>query len=147
MQDETKQRGHLSRRAFLRLAGITAATGVLVACAAPTAEQPAAEAGGGAAAPAGEGVTVTYQMFDAELTEAEIKQFQEANPGIKITREEPDATKYFAALAAGTPPDLFRLQAPQFPLLLARKVPLNLQSYIDVSDVIKVDDLASSNNY
>ena len=147
MQDETKQRGHLSRRAFLRLAGITAATGVLVACAAPTAEQPAAEAGGGAAAPAGEGVTVTYQMFDAELTEAEIKQFQEANPGIMITREEPDATKYFAALAAGTPPDLFRLQAPQFPLLLARKVPLNLQSYIDVSDVIKVDDLASSNNY
>ena len=48
------------------------------------------------------------------MTEAEIKQFMEANPGIKITRQEPDATKYFAALAAGTPPDLYRLQAHNF---------------------------------
>lgn len=147
MKDGTATLGRLSRRNFLRLAGVTTVGGWLAACAgAPTGEQPAAsEAGAGAAA--AEEVIVTYQMNDAELTEAEIKQFQEANAGIKITREEPDATKYFAALAAGTPPDLFRLQAPQFPLLLARKVPLNLQSYIDVSDVIKADDLAAANNY
>lgn len=30
---------------------------------------------------------------------------------------------------------------------MARKIPLNLQSYIDVSDVIKTDDLAAANNY
>lgn len=137
----------LSRRAFLRLAGVTTATGVLVACAAPAPAKPAENASSGAAAPAAQTIEVTYQMFDAELTEAEIKQFGEANPGIKIARQEPDATKYFAALAAGTPPDLYRLQAPQFPLLLARKIPLNLQPYIEVSSVIKVDDLASANNY
>jgi multiple sugar transport system substrate-binding protein len=135
-----------SRRTFLRLAGIGVASGALVACAAPAPAQPAADAGA-AVAPASQMVEISYQMYDAELTEAEIKQFMEANAGIQITRQEPDATKYFAALAAGTPPDLFRLQAPQFPLLLARKIPLNLQAYMDVSSVVKVDDLASANNY
>lgn len=142
--DQLLNHSHFSRRTFLRLAGMGAATGFLVACAAAA---PAPNENSAAVAPAAEEINIDYQMFDAELTEAEIKQFMEANPGIKITRQEPDATKYFASLAAGTPPDLYRLQAPQFPLLLARKVPLNLQSYIDVSSVIKVDDLAAANNY
>jgi multiple sugar transport system substrate-binding protein len=141
--------GRLSRRGFLRLAGISATGGLLVACSTAAPAQPeAANEAGDAAAPADAGeVMIEYMMFDAELTPAEIEQFQEANPGIKITRLEPDATKYFASLAAGTPPDIFRLQAPQFPQLLAQKIPLNLQPYIDVSDVIKVDDLAAANNY
>lgn len=142
--------GRLSRRQFLRLAAVSTSAAWLVACAAGAPAQPAPAAGAGeaAAAPAdAAGVSIEYMMGDAELTPAEIEQFQEANPGITITRLEPDATKYFASLAAGTPPDLFRLQAPQFPLLLAREIPLNLQPYIDVSEAIKVDDLAPANNY
>lgn len=148
MQDKLTQGGRLSRRAFMRLAGVSAAGSVLIACAAPAAPaQPAPAAAAGAAAPAAAGVNIDYMMNDAELTDKEIEQFQGENAGIKITRIVPDATKYFAALAAGTPPDILRLQAPEFPLLLARKIPLNLQSFIDTSSVIKVDDLASANNY
>ncbi|RIK35156.1 MAG: hypothetical protein DCC55_31205 [Chloroflexi bacterium] len=140
--------GRLSRRGFLQLAGASTAGVLLTACAATTPGEPApvpdsAEAG----APATADITIEYMMNDAELTGAEIEQFQEANPGILINRIEPDATSYFARLAAGTPPDIFRLQAPQFPQLLAQRIPLNLQPYIDVSDVIKVDDLAPANNY
>jgi multiple sugar transport system substrate-binding protein len=142
-------RGRLSRRGFLQLAGLSTTGVLLAACAAAApAGQPAPAADtAGAGAPATADITIEYMMFDAELTPAEIEQFQAANPGIKISRLEPDATSYFAKLAAGTPPDIFRLQAPQFPQLLAQKIPLNLQPYIDVSDVIKVDDLASANNY
>lgn len=141
--------GRFSRRRFLHLAGVSTASAWLVACAAAT---PAPSAGDtassdAAAAPSTAEINIEYMMNDAELTPPEIEQFGEANPGIKITRVEPDATKYFASLAAGTPPDIFRLQAPQFPLLLARNIPLNLQAYIDVSDVIDADDLASANNY
>lgn len=148
MEDKLIQDSRLSRRAFMRLAGVSAAGGLLVACAsaAPGPAAPAANSSGGAA-PATDKINIDYMMNDAELTDKEIEQFQKENPGIKITRLVPDATKYFAALAAGTPPDLFRLQAPQFPLLLARKIPLNLQPFIDTSSVIKVDDLASANNY
>lgn len=143
------QGGRLSRRAFMRLVSVSAAGGVLVACAAaaPGAQAPAAGAAAKPAAPGAAGINIDYMMNDAELTDKEIEQFQGANPGIKITRIVPDATKYFAALAAGTPPDILRLQAPEFPLLLARKIPLNLQAFIDTSSVIKVDDLASANNY
>lgn len=145
MKDKLPQDGYLSRRTFLRLAGVSA-TGALLAACAPAASGPATKPAGGAA-PAADKVNIDYMMNDAELTDKEIEQFQKDNSGIKITRLVPDATKYFAALAAGTPPDLFRLQAPQFPLLLARKIPLNLQPFIDTSSVIKVDDLASANNY
>ena len=150
MEGKLDNGGRLSRRRFIQLAGVSAAGAWLAACTAATPEQPApaADAGGSAAAPGDTAeINIEYMMGDAELTPPEIEQFQEANPGITITRVEPDATKYFASLAAGTPPDLFRLQAPQFPLMLARNIPLNLQSYIDVSEVIKVDDLASANNY
>ncbi|MCC6456249.1 MAG: extracellular solute-binding protein [Caldilineaceae bacterium] len=151
MENKLESGGRLSRRQFIRLAGVSAAGAWLVACTASAPTQPGAAVDTGSSAAAAPGgtaeINLEYMMGDAELTPPEIEQFQEANPGITITRVEPDATKYFASLAAGTPPDLFRLQAPQFPLLLARNVPLNLQSYIDVSEAIKVDDLASANNY
>jgi multiple sugar transport system substrate-binding protein len=133
----------------MQLAAVSAAGGLLAACtaAAPGQPAPAEDAESGASAPDAAEINIEYMMFDAELTPAEIEQFQTANPGITITRVEPDATSYFARLAAGTPPDIFRLQAPQFPQLLSQKIPLNLQAYIDVSDVIKVDDLAPANNY
>lgn len=142
--------GRLSRRQFIQFAGLSTAGLWLAACAAAPAGTPAETAGGEAAPATGgdaAGINIEYMMGLEELTAAEIEQFQGENPGITITRVEPDATAYFASLAAGTPPDIFRLQAPQFPSLLARKIPMNLQPYIDVSEAIKVDDLASANNY
>jgi len=146
---KNKQGGQVSRREFMRMAGVSVAGGVLIACAPAAPSAPAADsaAAPAAAAPGAAGININYMMGEAELTAVEIEQFQAGNAGITITRVEPDATKYFASLAAGTPPDIFRLQAPQFPLMLARKIPLNLQSYVDVSEVIKVDDLAPANNY
>ena len=135
----------LSRRGFLTQLGLVTAGGILAGCtaAAPAAEAPGAEVPASSA----DVIDVQFMMNVDELSDAEIDQFQEANSGITITRVEPDATRYFAMLAAGTPPDIYRLQAPQFPLLLARNITLNLQPYIDVSDLIKVDDLAPANNY
>jgi multiple sugar transport system substrate-binding protein len=115
------------------------AVGVLAACAAP------APTGADVPGASTEEVEVQFMIF--ALSDEEIEMFQEANPGITINRLEPDATKYFAMLTAGEPPDIYRLQAPQFPLLLARNIALNLQPYIDTSDLIKVDDLAPANNY
>jgi multiple sugar transport system substrate-binding protein len=146
---KNNQGSRLSRREFMRLAGVSVAGGVLVACTPAAPGAPAADSASApaAAAPSAAGININYMMGEAELSATEIEQFQADNAGITITRVEPDATKYFASLAAGTPPDIFRLQAPQFPLMLARKIPLNLQAYIDVSEVIKVDDLAPANNY
>lgn len=138
---------HFGRRRFLHLAGLTAMGGALAACVPSTPSAPAPAAESGAEAPAAEGIVIEFMMGAAELTEAETEQFAEAHPGISISRLDPDATRYFAMLAAGTPPDVYRLQAPQFPLLLARNITLNLQPYIDISEVIKVDDLAPANNY
>src|SRR3954466_13138292 len=91
--------GRLSRRRFIHLAGISAAGVWLAACAAAPA-QPAADAGGsapaaGAAAPSTDVIDIGYMMNNDELTPAQTDQFHEANPGITITRQEPDATKYF----------------------------------------------------
>lgn len=132
----------LSRRAFLAHLGVVTTGGLLAACA-TSAPAPSAEA----PAPSTEAVEVQFMMNVAELTDEEIELFQEDNPNITINRLEPDATRYFAMLTAGTPPDIYRLQAPQFPLLLARNIALNLQPYIDVSELIQVDDLAPANNY
>jgi multiple sugar transport system substrate-binding protein len=141
-------RGQMNRRNFMRLAGMSAVGGMLAACAPGTPAQPAPDdAADVAGAPAQQQVEIEFMTQAGELSEAEIEQFQEKYPGITISRLDVDATRYMAMLAAGTPPDVLRLQAPQFPLLLARRVPLNLQPYVDVSDNISVEDLAPANNY
>ena len=76
MNNPTEKLGHLSRRTFLRLAGMSAAGSLLAACATAPAGQPPAAAEAGAdtgAATSTEAVNVTYQMGGPELTEAEIK--------------------------------------------------------------------------
>lgn len=154
MNEKPKQTPRMSRRDFLRVAGLTAAGGVLVACA-PAAPPPAAAPTAAAAAestpstsaPAADKIEVQMMMNGPEFTDAEIDIFQEKNPGIIAARLDPDTTRYFAMLAAGNPPDILRLQAPQFPQLLARKIPLNLQPFVDVSEIVHVDDLAPANNY
>lgn len=96
--------------------------------------------------PRGE-VNISYMMWGGELSEDELSQFNRDNPGITLSRIDPDQVRFFAMLAAGNPPDCYRLQAPEFPQLLARGIPLNLQAYFEVSDTLKLDDLAPANNY
>jgi maltose-binding protein MalE len=58
-----------------------------------------------------------------EITEAQRAQFESEYPGITIEfvdREEP--ARLTAMLAAGTPPDLIRVQAPIIPGYLARGI-------------------------
>ena len=167
MKDVGDQTTYLSRRDFLKLAGVSAAGGILTACTAstpapaPPAEEPAQEADTApeadtptasseeadeASVPAPAEGAVEMMMASGELSEEEIKMFNADNPGITLTRIDPDNTRYFAMLTAGNPPGVFRLQAPQFPQLLARNIPLNLQSFIDVSTSLNVEDMTPANN-
>jgi multiple sugar transport system substrate-binding protein len=92
-------------------------------------------------------VTVTFTYGTAELSESEMKQFQSQNPNITLANQSMDDVKFFAMLAAGNPPDILCLQGHGFPHLLARGIPLNLSPYVEVSKLIKIDDLAPSCNY
>ncbi|HEU5014179.1 MAG TPA: extracellular solute-binding protein [Roseiflexaceae bacterium] len=131
------------------------------ATSAPAAESaatsaPAAESGatsapaesGATSAPAASGgttkLTVMYQQN--ELSDDEVKQFMDKNPGITVERIDNDATKFKAMLTAGTPPDLFRTQGPVVPNLVERGIVLDLGDYFNSSSALKVDDLAPANN-
>ena len=101
---------HLSRRNFLRMSAMTAASAALVACAAPVA---APGAGGEAAAPAASN-ELTWWMWNTfapaadEVLEAKLKEWAAANNvALEISRDSdsnmPD--KIMPALEAGTLPD------------------------------------------
>lgn len=74
-----------------------------------------------------------------ELTD----DFSKENPNIKITVTVSDWDTYWdklqTQLAAGTPPDVFAMDAPLYPDYQTRGVLLNLQSYID-ADKFNLDD-------
>lgn len=133
---------YVSRRDFLKLSGAAAAGSWLVTLA------PAAAASAPARTTAAQEQTeVTFMIHGGELSEEEIAIFHEKNPGIKLTRLDVDQTRLFAMMAAGEPPDVFRLQYTEFPQLLARNLVLNLQSYFEASPLIKFDDLVEPNNF
>src|SRR6266511_913316 len=123
-----------SRREFLKFGGMAACRAVLAACApatvaAPPATQaPATDAPTGAAseatthAPPTKTVEghIVAAVHSGEFTEDYINAFQAAHPGITVEQVDPDPQKFFAMVAAGTPPDLLRTQGPIVPSLLAR---------------------------
>jgi len=160
----------LSRREMLKLSGILTAGGLLAACApAPATEAPKAEATKApeptatpeptkapeptatpaptTAPPPPVGGNVVVMHFRHELTEDEEKQFETDNPGITMEFLQAEQVRFFAMYAAGTPPDLFRLQAPSIPQFLARNLLKDLTPYFEVSEVLKPDDLAPANTY
>jgi multiple sugar transport system substrate-binding protein len=85
--------------------------------------------------------------FRHELTEDQEKQFEKDNPGISIEFMQAEQTAFFARYAAGTPPDLYRCQAPSIPQFLARKLLRDLTPYFEVSKVLSPADLAPANDY
>lgn len=149
-----------SRREFLELGGAAAVGTVLASCAAPPAAPPAGAPTNAPAAtsapaavqptkaPAASGaVTVSVMHDPKEFTDDMKAQFESANPNIKLEIIKTDMTRFYAMAAAGNPPDVVRVQAPDLPQLLARKLLLDLTAYFKSSSLLKPDDLAPANNY
>lgn len=128
----------LTRGQFIRTAGSVAAGiaagSVLAACE-------------GKASKASRPAEVTVMWNSGEFSKEDIKAFEAQHPNIKIKFIEDNPTKFAAMLAAGNPPDIFRVQAPSIPQLIARKIIRPLTSYFNASDVLKPADLASPNDY
>jgi multiple sugar transport system substrate-binding protein len=91
--------------------------------------------------------TVTLMTNNGEITNADIAAFQDKNPNINIQWIVTDGPRFQAMLAAGTPPDLFRVQAPLVPQFAKRGQIKNLDSYFAQSDLIHPADLTPANNY
>jgi multiple sugar transport system substrate-binding protein len=90
-------------------------------------------------------VVVMYQRN--EFSEDAQAEFEAANPDIRIEFLENDQTRLFAMYAAGNPPDLFRVQAPDIPQLIGRGMLYDLTPYFESSSVLRKDDLAPANRY
>ena len=154
----------LSRRDFLRVSALTAAGAALAACAppapeateAPAVEEPAVEepaveepaaeeSAAEAPAPAEANVVMMHQRN--ELSEDEEAQFEADYPGVTIELIEGNDNEFLARVAAGSPVDLRRTQAPAVPQFLNRELMYDLTPYFETSDVLKPDDLAPANAY
>ena len=137
---------HISRRQMLKLMGVSLALSACAQPAAPAGEQ-AASAGEAAAAPSGDAIEVVMMYHAGEIPEPLIDQFNKDYAPINLTRIDTDFTRFYAMYAADEAPDLMRSAAPDIPQYLGRGMMLNLQSYFDISEVLKVDDMQPVNNY
>ncbi len=142
----------VTRREMLKLTGAAAVGSVLAACGTPAApsQAPAATSAPAptkAPAVASGPVTISVMHDPKEFTEDMIKQFEAANPNIKLEVLKTDMTRFYAMAAAGNPPDVVRVQAPDLPQLLSRKLLKDLTPYFQSSSLLKMDDLAPANNY
>jgi multiple sugar transport system substrate-binding protein len=86
-------------------------------------------------------------VMGKELSDGDVKVFEEAHPNISIELLQPDAAKFQAMMAAGQPPDIWRTQAPLVPQWAKRGQLLNLDKYFNQSDLIHPADLTPANNY
>jgi multiple sugar transport system substrate-binding protein len=90
---------------------------------------------------------VVVMHFLHEFTEDHQKVFGDKNPGITTEVIQADLARFYAMTAAGAPPDLLRLQAPSIPQYLTRGLLYDLTPFFEVSDVLKLEDLAEANDY
>jgi multiple sugar transport system substrate-binding protein len=94
-----------------------------------------------AGATKGTPVTIRFNMGDGEITKDQIKEFEAANPNIKIQREDVDATKLAAQLATGEAPDIIRMTGVNdLPSYVIRGIAMDLTQRIGSSSLIKEDD-------
>ena len=143
----------LTRREMLKLTGTLGAGAVLASCApaATTEPEPETEAEPEEEVveePEAQPVTghVVAMHFLHEFTEDMVTAFEEENPGITLEIVDgEDPTRFYAMVAAGTPPDMNRVQAPEIPGLLARKLLYDMTPYFEAN--IDVNDLAGANRY
>jgi multiple sugar transport system substrate-binding protein len=147
----------ITRRALLKAmagaAGAVALGSIAAACggASVTPSAPGASnaASGVAAAPSPtrSGPVKLVLMTDPnEFKQEELKPFLDTHPNIKVEFIKNDLARFQAMVAAGNPPDVFRVQAAGIPQLIARKLLLDLQTYFDASKLLKPADLAPAND-
>jgi multiple sugar transport system substrate-binding protein len=150
----------LSRREFLKLSGVAAAGAVLASCGKPTPEPTVAPTKAPdtgttveptqappTKAPASGNVVLMHRPGGNEWSEENAADFTAKYPDITVELVKDDPTRLFAMLAAGAPPDLYRIQAPSIPQYLARNLIYDLTPYFEASSILKMDDLASANDY
>lgn len=113
----------------------------------PAPQEPAATQPEAQAPATGEKVDLTFSVWgdpeELAILQEIANDFTKENPNVNITVNVSDWDTYWdklqTTLAAGTPPDVFAMDAPLYPDYQSRGVLLNLQSYIqrdnfDLSD-------------
>jgi multiple sugar transport system substrate-binding protein len=160
---ELKSQRKVNRRQFVRGLGLGASalalTPLLKACGEATSTPTVAPK----TVPAVINGTVTLKLMTvgteaeaaneyAEFNLPNLKQFMAANPNIKVERNAYttdyfDLVQFKAMVAAGSPPDIFRVSGSQVPSLVRRSIPLDLTAYYKGSSVLKLDDLSPVNKY
>ncbi|HMN59853.1 MAG TPA: extracellular solute-binding protein, partial [Anaerolinea sp.] len=94
------------------------------------------------------GVNVVVMIYRQEFSEDDMQRFMQENPGISLEFVDLATSAGFSAMAAaGTPPDLVRVEAPSVPQMLARQLLLDLTPYFETSKILKTDDLMPVNDY
>jgi multiple sugar transport system substrate-binding protein len=91
-------------------------------------------------------LTVMYNA--GEFKDDHIAAYEKVDPNTRVYRVNTDHVQLVAMTSAGTPPDIYRVQAPDIPSFLTRKMVKDLTPYFRDSKLIKIDDLADANkNY
>lgn len=124
----------ISRRRFLAASAAATAAGAVGGL--PSRLAPRAEAASQRAT-----VTLTAMYNANELSDKEIKIFEQQHPGIKVTRIVPSPVRLSAMLAAGQPPDFVRVVSTDVPSFVAQGVALNLDPYFRTSTVLNAANL------
>jgi multiple sugar transport system substrate-binding protein len=84
---------------------------------------------------------VSIMMWAGELSDDELKQYNADHAPYVFSRLDPDQVRFYAMYAAGNPPDIYRVQAPEVPGLMARGITFDLTPYFETSKYLKIDDL------
>lgn len=137
----------MSRREFLKLGGLATGGVILAGCSPAATETPTVEPTKEVVVPKDVTGHIVVMKGGTEWSEEMVAPFLQNNTGITLELLEADTTRFYAMLAAGTPPDLMRIQAPGIPQYLARKILLDLTAYFETSTIVRPDDLAPANNY
>jgi len=79
--------------------------------------------------------TITLMRNPAEITAETIAEFNKKYPGVKVEPIDHDAVKLKSLLAAGTPPDLFRAEAPQVGALVGQNLVEDLTAPLEAAGI------------
>ena len=139
---------HLSRRTFLKVAGVSFGAVALAACAPAAAPQSGASSSAGEAAPAGAVTEISFMGWgnpgEDEGVRNAIAKFEEEQPDIKVTwlhTPENYGEKFLALVAAGTPPDTAFVGSDVYRTYVRDKL------LLDITDFIQADPLVGAKDY
>lgn len=126
----------IRRRGLLATAALAATIPLFVGC----------TAGGNTGNGSDGDTTITLMAGAQDLTEEQIAEFEDLNPGIKVNVINTDATRLNTMLAAGNPPDITVGGAVGSANFNARGLATDLTPYLEKSEVLKEDDLQPVND-